>query len=75
MNWQDHIERRKGVCMGKPVFKGTRLTVEFVIERLSDGASEEDLLRNYVGLDHNSIRAALAYATAVLRSDEAYLQF
>lgn len=75
MDWHDHIERVKGVCSGKPVFKGTRLTVEFILERLSDGATEEDLIRNYDGLSRERIRAALAYATAMLRNDEAYIRF
>ena len=37
MNWQDYIERDPEVMLGKPVFKGTRLTVEFVLERLGQG--------------------------------------
>jgi uncharacterized protein (DUF433 family) len=70
MNWQDFIEVRPGVALGKPVFKGTRLTVEFVLERLGDGATVDDLVRNYVGLTPEHVRAATAYAAAVLRRDE-----
>ncbi len=70
MNWQDYIEVRPGVALGKPVFKGTRLTVEFVLERLGDGATVEDLVQNYVGLTPEHVRAATAYAAAVLRRDE-----
>jgi uncharacterized protein (DUF433 family) len=55
---------------GKPVFKGTRLTVEFVLERLSQGASPEELVRDYIGLRPESLQAALAYAAATLRRDE-----
>ncbi|HRX86863.1 MAG TPA: DUF433 domain-containing protein [Phycisphaerae bacterium] len=70
MNWQDYIEVRPEVAVGKPVFKGTRLTVEFVLERLSEGATADDLIDNYVGLTADHIRAATAYAAAVLRRDE-----
>ena len=70
MNWQDFIEVRPGVALGKPVFKGTRLTVEFVLERLGDGATIDDLVQNYVGLTADHVRAATAYAAALLRRDE-----
>ncbi len=70
MNWQDFIEVRPDVALGKPIFKGTRLTVEFVLERLADGATADDLAQNYVGLTPEHVRAAIAYAAAVLRRDE-----
>ncbi len=70
MNWQDYIEVRPGVALGKPVFKGTRLTVEFILERLGDGAAVDELVQNYVGLTPEHVRAASAYAAAVLRRDE-----
>ena len=70
MNWQDYIEANPEVALGKPVFKGTRLTVEFVLERLGEGATVEDLIVNYVGLTADHVRAGTAYAAAVLRRDE-----
>lgn len=70
MNWQDYIEIRPEVALGKPIFKGTRLTVEFILERLGDGATVDDLVQNYVGLTPEHVRAATAYAAAVLRRDE-----
>jgi len=74
MNWQDYIERDPEVMLGKPVFKGTRLTVEFVLERLGQGASVEELLESYVGLRPEHIHAAQAYAASVLRHDEVVYQ-
>ncbi len=74
MNWQEHIERNPEVMLGKPVFKGTRLTVEFVLERLGQGAALEELLKEYVGLRPEHIRAAQAYAASVLRHDELVYQ-
>lgn len=70
MNWQDYIEVRPGVALGKPVFKGTRLTVEFVLERLGEGAMADDLIANYVGLTTAHVQAANAFAAALLRRDE-----
>jgi uncharacterized protein (DUF433 family) len=70
VNWQDFIEVKPDVALGKPVFKGTRLTVEFVLERLADGATVDDLVSNYFGLSADHVRAATAYAAALLRRDE-----
>jgi uncharacterized protein (DUF433 family) len=64
MNWQEHIERDPQVMMGKPVFRGTRITVEYILERLSEGATPQELLDNYEGLRPEHIPAALAYAAA-----------
>ena len=69
MKWQDYIERVPGVMLGKPVFKGTRITVEFVLERLSQGATAEELIENYEGLGREHILAAMAYATSMLRHE------
>ena len=74
MNWQDYIERDQEVALGKPVFKGTRLTVEFVLERLGQGATTEELLDAYVGLRPEHIQAAHAFAAAVLRHDDVIYQ-
>ena len=50
------------VLAGKPVVRGTRLSVEFVVGLLADGWSEQDILDNYPGLQGDDIRACLAYA-------------
>jgi uncharacterized protein (DUF433 family) len=59
-NWQDFIEERKDVMMGKPVLKGTRLTVQHVLEELRTGMNADDLLDNYPTLKPEHIRAAIA---------------
>ena len=64
MNWQDYIEIKSEVALGKPVFKGTRLTVEFILERLSQGATVDDLVKNYIGITPDHVRAATMYAAA-----------
>lgn len=70
MDWRDYIERTPGVALGKPVFKGTRITVEFCLERLAQGADSRELLAEYPGLSAKHIQAALAYAASVVRRDE-----
>lgn len=73
MDWQQHIERVPGVMLGKPVFRGTRITVEFVLERLAQGARPEDLIRSHPPLTSEHIKSALAYALSVVRQDELLL--
>jgi uncharacterized protein (DUF433 family) len=70
IHWQDHIEERKDVMMGKPVFKGTRVTVEHVLQELGTGMTDAELLDNYPTLRHEHIRAAMLYAAAVLAMDQ-----
>ena len=68
--WQDHIEERPGVMMGKPIFKGTRITVEHALQEMGTGMIEQELLDNYPTLRPEHIRAALLYAAAVLAMDQ-----
>ncbi len=74
IKWQDYIEERKEVMMGKPVFKGTRLTVEHVLNELGTGMRYEELLENYSTLKPEHIQAALLYAAAVVAMDESIYQ-
>ena len=60
------------VLTGKPVIRGTRLSVEFVIGLLADGWSEADILHNYPGITHDDIAACLGYARDLLRSEKIY---
>jgi uncharacterized protein (DUF433 family) len=73
MRWQDYIEQKPTVMVGKPVIKGTRITVELILERLGNGATEADLLEDYPHLRPEHIRAAQAYAAAALATDEAVM--
>ena len=70
INWKDYIERDINVMLGKPVFRGTRITVEFILERLAQGAKPQELLDNYEGLLPVHISAALAYAASLVRGEE-----
>jgi uncharacterized protein (DUF433 family) len=72
MSWQDRIVIDPDVLVGKPVVKGTRLSVDFVIDLLAEGWSESEVLRNYPGLTHEDVKACLRYASATLRAEKVY---
>lgn len=63
MIWQDRIVVDPAVLVGKPVVKGTRLAVEFIIDLLAQGWHEADILDSYPGLTRDDIQACLAYAS------------
>jgi uncharacterized protein (DUF433 family) len=65
----DLITVDPAVALGKPVVRGTRLTVEFLLEKLGAGESIEDLLQEHPRLTEAGVRAALRHAAAVLRCD------
>ena len=60
------------VLAGKPVVRGTRLSVEFVIGLMAEGWSEADILANYPGIPHEDIISCLACARDMLSSEKAY---
>jgi uncharacterized protein (DUF433 family) len=72
MMWNDRIDLNPEVLVGKPVIKGTRIAVEFLVDLLAQGWPESEVLRNYPGLTHEDILACLSYASAVLRAEKVY---
>ena len=72
MNWEDRIVTDPTVLAGKPVVKGSRLAVEFVIELLAQGWSAAEIVKNYPGLTQEDITACLAYASERLKSERVY---
>ena len=72
MSWQERIVVDPGVLVGKPVIKGTRLAVEFIVDLLAQGWSEREILKNYPGLTRDDIRASLSYASAALHEEKVY---
>jgi uncharacterized protein (DUF433 family) len=68
----DRIVIDPAVLAGKPVIRGTRLSVDFVIGLLADGWSEPEIFKNYPGLSHDDIAACLAYARDVLSAEKVY---
>ena len=68
----DRITLDTAVLAGKPVVRGTRLSVEFIIGLMADGWSEAKILTNYPGLTHEDVTACLAYARDVLQSEKVH---
>lgn len=72
MEWRDRITVDPAILVGKPVVKGTRLAVEFIVELLANGWTQEQMLQNYPGLTSDDIRACLAYAQEVLQEERVF---
>jgi uncharacterized protein (DUF433 family) len=70
MTITDRIEVDPAVMLGKPVIRGTRIAVELILRKLSDGATEADLLDAYPRLTREDIRAAIRYAADTLAHEE-----
>ncbi len=68
----DRITVNPKVLVGKPVIRGTRISVELVLDLLSQGWSTEQVLQQYDHLTKEDVRACLAYAGEVLRSETVY---
>lgn len=58
----DHITVDSNVMVGKPVIRGTRLTVEYVLNLMAHGATEQEIIDEYAGLTESDIRACLLFA-------------
>lgn len=72
MNYKEHLEAKPGTMLGKPVIKGTRITVETILKKLSEGATTEDIIQMYPSLNENQIKACIEYAYDVI-ANEAFL--
>jgi len=72
MNWRDRITLDTAVLAGKPVVRGSRLAVDFILGLMGQGWTEADILRNYPGITHDDIAACLQYASEILQSEKVY---
>ena len=63
IDWRDHIHQEPAILVGKPVVKGTRLSVEFILERYGAGWNGAQVLENYPPLTPEAIRAVFAFAS------------
>jgi len=72
LTWKDRIAIDTKILAGKPVIKGTRMAVEFVVGLLADGWTFETILDNYPQLKREDILAALAYANEVLKEERVF---
>ena len=67
------IEINPEVMMGRPVIRGTRITVELILNKLAEGATESELLEDYPHLTPEDVRAAIAYGAASVAHEEVVL--
>ncbi len=71
MNWQEHITAEPAVLVGKPVIRGTRLAVEFILGLIAQGWPEQEIMRNY-RLTAEQVRACVAYARERLNEEKVF---
>jgi uncharacterized protein (DUF433 family) len=67
MNWRNHIEINDNVLLGKPVVKGTRISIEHIIKLLASGWTENQILENYPRLTKESLQAVFAYIQDIMK--------
>jgi uncharacterized protein (DUF433 family) len=72
VNWRDHIHSDKEILLGKPVVKGTRLSVDFILQRLADGWTEQQLLENYPRLTREDLQAIFNYVQECMQDGLLY---
>jgi uncharacterized protein (DUF433 family) len=72
MDWRDRIHSDPEILSGKPVVKGTRLSVEFLLGLFASGWSEEQVLEGYPNLSRESLRAVFAFAAESTRDERTF---
>ncbi len=70
--WRDRIEVNPKVLVGKPVIKGTRISIDFILELLAQGWMHNQILKNYPKLNEEDIKAALEYSAHSLKLESLY---
>jgi uncharacterized protein (DUF433 family) len=69
MNWQEYIVSDKQVLLGKPTIKGTRISIELILELFSAGWTEKQILDSYPSITADSLRAVFAYLKACMQQE------
>lgn len=72
INWREYIHSDPDVLLGKPVVKGTRLSVEFILGLFAEGWSEQQIIENYPQLTSEVLRAVFAFTTDCMREESLY---
>lgn len=70
MNWQDRIIMNPAILVGKPVIKGTRLSVDFLLRLLAQGWTEKQLFNNYPQLKPQDLQAVFAFVQECLADED-----
>jgi uncharacterized protein (DUF433 family) len=69
MDYNQHLVRDPAICGGSPVVRGTRVTVRTVLASLAEGATVEEILRDFPTLTEEGVRAVIAFAAASAEED------
>ena len=72
MDWRQHIHSDPEVLVGKPVVRGTRLSVDFILSLFAQGWTEQQIFENYPTLTPESLRAVFAFAAECTRGEAFY---
>jgi uncharacterized protein (DUF433 family) len=72
LNWQIYIHSDPKILVGKPVVKGTRLAVTFILQLLAAGCTEQQILESYPVLSADALRAIFAFAAECLQEEALY---
>ena len=71
-DWRNRITLDPDILAGKPVIKGTRISVQHILELLANGWTEQAILENYPQLEKEDIQSALRYVTDILKDETVY---
>lgn len=71
-DWKSRITVNPDILAGKPIIKGTRISVELILDLLANGWTAETILENYPQLKKEDITAVLKYATEILKEERVY---
>jgi uncharacterized protein (DUF433 family) len=69
MDYQQYILRDPQICGGEPVVKGTRVTIRTILASLAEGATIEEILKDFPTLTEDDVRAVIAFAAASAEED------
>ncbi len=72
MEWKQYIISDKKILLGKPTIKGTRISIEFIVNLLANGWSEKQILENYPNLNKKHLQAVFSYIHEVIKDNVIY---
>ncbi len=67
---RNHIESNPKIMLGKPIIKGTRITVELILRKMADGYNPEEIIEMYPHIKMKDIFASITYAASVIENEE-----
>ena len=73
MDWRPYIHSDPNILLGKPIVKGTRLAVDFLLRLFAAGWTEQQVLANYPTLTAEALRAVFAFAAECMREEALYV--